>query len=679
MGCELIFCIIFAYLYKREGHRHLALWSAALLCEAIGRLLYVVAPRNPPPPLLLGLSTALILTMAMMMLAGIHQMLGKPLHRGWWLAAAAAFVIPLALQPLGIDFTMALALPLLLCAVTFTYSGVSILRGSPDRGMGRLLSGGGLVALGVHTFTYPIAASDPVLLLIGTVIGGVVWVATLSGLVLLHFDRVLERGDASDAAYRELFLHASVGIARSSRAGRFLDANPALIRMLGYDSLEEVQALDLARDVYSSENERDKIRAETAHQPIVEDIDLIWRRRDGSPLYINLSGRKVRDESGALLFYEAFIRDVTDARLLAERLKQAEKLEAVGRLAGGVAHDFNNYLTVIRGNSILLRDSLNDEDREILADIVEATNRAATLTDQLLAFSRRRSQHLEVMDLSEVVRSSMGMLVPLLGERLQITLELATGAYVRADRNQVEHALLNLCVNARDAMVDGGALTIRTAVHGERVHMDVCDAGEGIPEHTLAHIFEPFFTTKGHGTGLGLSQVYGVVTQAGGDIDVISALGEGTTISLRFPICDAPPREHQPARAPREQRELRLLVVEDEPALMRTLERVLSLDGHELHLASDGAEALALLASIAPPDAMITALTMPGMDGVELTRRVRERHPDLPVLFMSGYPEQVTAAASLSSRRSAFLPKPFEIEALQQALETLLDRAGAAD
>jgi signal transduction histidine kinase len=352
-----------------------------------------------------------------------------------------------------------------------------------------------------------------------------------------------------------------------------------------------------------------------------------------------------------------------------EQLRQAQKMESIGRLAGGVAHDFNNLLLVINGYSEFLSSSLVDErQRHFAAEIRSAGERAAGLTQQLLAFSRRQVLQPRVVDLNESIRDLHGMLRSLIGEGIRVELSLDGDLRaIEADPGQVGQVLLNLAVNARDAMAGSGTLEISTFNAGDEVVLEVADTGTGMDEATRSRIFEPFFTTKdvGQGTGLGLSTVYGVVTQSGGTIDVRSAPGEGATFSIRLPATDRVEAVEPDVDVAGTTAAERILVVDDEQIVRDLLAHTLRRQGYDVEVAAGARDARALEG---PWDLLLTDVVMPEMDGVELARHVDARQ----VLFMSGYDQRALAESA-----GAFLQKPFSGDELARSIRALLDGSRA--
>ncbi len=393
-----------------------------------------------------------------------------------------------------------------------------------------------------------------------------------------------------------------------------------------------------------------------------------------------------------------------ERKLLEAQLRQSQKMDAVGQLAGGVAHDFNNLLAVIQGNTelALMRvDVLSEDIRENLTQIGAAAERAASLTRQLLAFSRKQPVHLQPVDLSEVVRNLTRMLRRLIGENIRLECDLSLlPAFVQADVSMLDQILLNLVVNARDAMPQGGDLLITTrkvkitrpafegaacSREGEHVRLTVRDTGGGIaPEH-LSRIFEPFFTTKevGKGTGLGLATVYGIVQQHKGWIETSSEVGKGTEFRIFFPAIEAGPDSQSPAAGSGAKRggNERILLVEDEPAVRLFIKRVLTSFGYRIEEGSSGREALQMMGGRESEiDLLLTDVVMPdGLNGLELANALRAQRPDLKVVFMSGYGADLTVKSpnAFNGTQNYMLHKPFRSEDLVDLIRHCLDSTQA--
>ncbi len=466
--------------------------------------------------------------------------------------------------------------------------------------------------------------------------------------------------------------------------------NAAAVRIFGYTA-----------DEIAGRSVRILVGGADAAERLAALIARIWRgevvegetpavRNDGQLIYAYYMTFPIRDETGEIVAGAAIVRDETQRRKLQEQLRQAQKMEAVGQLAGGIAHDFNNLLTAITGYTELARMMIGDGDGLAeLDEVLRAADRAASLTTQLLAFSRRQLLNPVPLDLSKVTRGVLPMLRRLIGEDIAVVEELDDALpSVLADAGQVEQVLVNLAVNARDAMPDGGVLTIATRAQAlereERSVPHVClvvaDTGVGIDGAALPRVFEPFYTTKGvgEGTGLGLATVHGVVSQSGGEVQVYSELGVGTTFKIFLPATDAVggPAPMPAADAHGLGGTETLLVCEDEAPVRSLLERVLTRAGYRVMSYDRPEDALSVGdAELEDIDALVSDVIMPGMPGPELARMLQERRPGLPTLFLSGYAAETVHGRGSLPVGSAFLEKPFDHLKLLQTLRVLLDGA----
>jgi len=500
----------------------------------------------------------------------------------------------------------------------------------------------------------------------------------------------------SEVSYRTLVERAPMGIYRSSAEGKFLSVNAALVRMLGYDSPEDVQQLDMACDVYADPAERQRLLDRDSYtEREYDEVEATWKRKDGLLLKVQLSVRAVRNVASGVAYYETIVRDVTEQRRLQAQLMQAQKMEAVGRLAGGVAHDFNNLLTVIISYSDLLLEDLGRDDpkREDVAAVRKAAEGAAALTHQLLAFSRQQVLQPKVLDVNASVASTEKLLRRLIGEDIQLVAKLGSGlGSVKADPGQIEQVIMNLAVNARDAMPAGGQLTIETAnvemdeayvrghplaQPGRYVMLAVSDTGTGMDEQTKAHIFEPFFTTKelGKGTGLGLATVYGIVKQSGGFIWLYSEPGHGTSFKIYMPRVDESAERATPAAAaPLPRGTETILVVEDAPAVRAVTRQVLERQGYTVLEAPNGGAALVLATKHhGPIHLLLTDVVMPGVNGRQLAEQLARPRPDMMVLFTSGYTDDSVVRHGVLESGIAYLQKPFTPDGVARKVREVLD------
>jgi PAS domain S-box-containing protein len=500
--------------------------------------------------------------------------------------------------------------------------------------------------------------------------------------------------DSSEERNRLLVENSADLITLQDREGVITFASPSVTRVLGFQPAE-VQGRRLSDFVHAddatvlaSAQEEALVRGST---PFISGLR--FHHRDGTWLIVEGSAARIV-ESGGRIGLVTTVRDITERTRLEAQLRRAQKLEAVGRLAGGMAHDFNDLLTVILGYSNLLLDQL-DENRVLYqeaAEIKRAADRAATLTQQLLSFGRRQVLSPRPVDLNPIVSARLGALRELAGAEVEVTLKLAAGlAPTRVDPGQVEQMIVNLAANARDAMPQGGLLSIETAnvefdsvearrcavQPGPYVMLAVADTGVGMDAATMARLFEPFFTTKepGRGTGLGLSSVYAIVRQCGGNVVVSSEPGRGSNFKIYLPRAGGE-EETRPARlAPDEARgDETVVLVEDEPLVRNLVGEVLRRSGYPVLEFVNGQEALARAKRHSGLiHLLVTDVVMPGMSGIELARRLGLGHPEMRVLFISGYPDDLVGPKGVPQPGRTFLQKPFTPDTLLRKVRMLLD------
>jgi PAS domain S-box-containing protein len=505
----------------------------------------------------------------------------------------------------------------------------------------------------------------------------------------------------SEERYRLLFERNLAGVVLVTIEGRVLGCNESFARILGCNSPQEV--LDRsARDFYFQEEHREEILAELRERGALSNREIEFRRQDGSPVWVLANLSLMQDETDGTVIHGTVV-DITDRkraedalRRTEEQYRQSQKMEAVGRLAGGVAHDFNNLLTVIHGYSEMLLAGLPTIDpRQLQAqEIRKAAERAADLTRQLLAFSRKAVIAPRVLNLNVLVRDMEGMLRRLLGEDIDLaSVTVPDLGAVKADRGYIEQVIMNLAVNARDAMPTGGKLTLELgnvdlddnyvrnhpdAHAGPHVLLAVNDTGVGMDKATAARIFEPFFTTKGTaGTGLGLATVYGVVRQSGGHVTVYSEPGRGTSFKVYLPRVfedEATASRTVPTLGTLPRGTETLLLAEDEAGVRSLARQVLEGCGYRVLEAADGDEALRVAAGYRQPIALlVTDVVMPRLGGRETAEHLRASHPETRVLFLSGYTDDAVVRHGVLEAEVQFLQKPFTPAALAQKVRKVLD------
>jgi len=515
---------------------------------------------------------------------------------------------------------------------------------------------------------------------------------------ITHRKNAEEELRKSEERYRDLVENAHDIIYTHDLDGNYLSINAAAERITGY-TRDEALRMNITQTVPSE-------YLETVHRMIARKLaggrttayELEIIAKDGGRIPVEVNTALIIQD-GVAVGIQGIARDVTKRKKLEQQLRQAQKMEAIGLLAGGVAHDFNNLLTTIIGYSDLTIRRLKDDDplRRNLEEIRRAGNFAASLTRQLLAFSRKQILQPRILDINSVVGEMGRMLRRLIGEDVKLRTVLRPDlGKIKADPGQIEQVLMNLVINARDAMPDGGKLTIETqdvifgkelagqpfAVSpGTYVKLLVSDTGIGMDEGTVARIFEPFFTTKesGRGTGLGLSTVYGIIKQSGGYILVHSEVGRGTTFTVYLPQVDAASEEYRLSTTIQDHRQgaETILIVEDEGTVRRTVSKILETYGYHVLEAENGGSALLICERYKKPiHLLLTDVVMPEMSGRELADRVASHRPDLKVLYMSGYTDDVIVHHGVLDEGTAFIQKPFAADVLARKVREVLGHSG---
>jgi PAS domain S-box-containing protein len=521
------------------------------------------------------------------------------------------------------------------------------------------------------------------------------WEAVQLRNAVFERDATLRRLKREAQRYRRFFEDDITGDFIAGPGGRVIDCNRAFARIFGFPSVDYALGFDLRR-LFSNRQERRRVVALFAPRLAFEDQELELIRPDGQSVSVigNLTGLKGDD--GRLVQIRGFLFDNTPRKALESQLREAQKMEGLGRLAGGIAHDFNNLLTVINGYAELLLADIPEDRPEVkeLGEILQAGLKASELTRQLLAFSRRQVVTPRVIDLGEVVAKMESMVRRLVTERIRLNLDLAPGPLpFLADKGQIEQVVLNLVLNARDAMPEGGTLTLTTRgvvlsssiyesgeflLPGNYVRLSVTDTGVGMDESLRQRIFEPFFTTKSQGTGLGLAMVHGIVKQSGGVLQLASEPGHGSTFSLYFDQVGAP--ESAPVVAPSPPSRLPeargIIVVEDDRPVREYVERILVREGYRVAAFAEASEALTLLQTDPTGwSGVVSDLVLPGLTGPEFFQKLQGLGIDIPFLSMSGYTDDEILRHGVPPQRGPFLHKPFQSRDLVDSIRALLDRS----
>lgn len=502
----------------------------------------------------------------------------------------------------------------------------------------------------------------------------------------------------SEKKYRTLFEESLDGICFIDREARFYELNPAGLRMFSCRDNREFAALDQDQCFFASAADRLKLLNDIQASAGVKDYGLSLLRRDGAPVHVLLTAGPEKDEHGEIIGFRGIIRDISEKKELENRVMQAQKLESLGLMAGGLAHDFNNILGSIVGYASILKRSIELDGQGLahLEAIERNACRASDLTGQLLAFARGGQYDVKSLDLNAVIEGIKGIIQPTFGKLIALHLDLSPDLpVVEADFNQIQQVILNLCVNSRDAIPESGHITIRTwlqyvdALLAEKhqvneglfVAMSVADSGSGIPVDMLERIFDPFFTTKGQekGTGLGLPMVYGVIKNHGGFVQVESAVGQGATFTVLLPAGSGLPAEM--AVTAEEQEELArgresILIIDDEDDIREMVQEMLQLNGYRTMASADPHEGLELYAGRRREiDMIILDLIMPGLGGAETFERLQQIDPGVRVLVSSGYQEDETVQRLMARGVLGFIQKPYNMEKLTSAVRRVLDHS----
>ena len=664
---DLLRVLVLGYLWRRESAHYLRLWTLGFILQSVGMVGMMPGLLGRVALALQAMSLLAFFASSVLLLRGTAQLLGRPPGGKWEAVAVVGFVVASAVRLLSGSMAATVAVPIAMLAFAYFSMGLALFRRRREvSGLGASLTVLALVTSGLHFADFPFLSEVAWFVPWGIGIALFNEVALTLGLVVLHFDRTHAAREQADARYAELADTIGVGTYEVTPAGRFREVNGALARMLGYPSTAEVLALELSALSHSPEGP-------SLHSEALAGAEATWRRRDGRPLVVQLYGRALRDGEGEVRAYRGFVVDRTEAHGLEETLRRTQKLDAVGRLAGGVAHDFNNLLTIILSSLELL--SLKPGERGPLRDAMEATDQAAQLTRRLLAFGRKQASRAEPVDVGATVLRTVEMLGRSLGDRHRVaTGGVAAGVWTRIDAGHLEQVLVNLVLNAKDAMEDGGAIEVavrrESRAGQDGVELRVSDSGHGMTPEQQARIFEPFYSTKepGRGTGLGLSTVHGIVSQAGGQIDVQSAPGQGSQFVLWLPEC-APPEGVGTASTASlaSTARRRVLVVDDEPVIRRSLCLMLEAAGHVTVEASSGNRALALVAAGERFDVLVSDVRMADGEGPSAARQIRALSPSTWIVLMSGFQDGGEADARACC--DLFLAKPFTREVLLMAVD----------
>ncbi|MCB2197781.1 response regulator [bacterium] len=698
LAASAVVTLAFTFLYFEERERYLLVWAFGWGASTIRYLFGLLLLLHPENPSIFILNQTFALSNAVLLFWGTFLFLERRFNRLWMLTIPAG-VLLLTIGVITDASFKTLTLPLFLFSgFVYIYLGSTLLRSSSVYGPSRIVAGIAAILWGLHKFDYPFLREHESLAMWGFLIAATIELifafAVFLTILRKNYNRLSEQGQTVRLILnnaRDAIFHV---INDNEQTLDFI--SPSCEKILGYK----------ADEFYSNPN----LIAMTIHPDDRNTLDTLIRsgdspeapvvlrglHKDGRTIWIELSITFVKGEDGKVESYEGILRDITPRRQIEEQLRHSQKMEAIGLLAGGIAHDFNNLLTAISGHTDLARLTLGSDHPALrdMDEITRATGRASDLTRQLLAYSRKQTMRLQVFNPNDTLRSLESMLRRLLGEHIKLDAGYAEDLWsVRSDPSQIEQVIINLAVNARDAMPEGGKLTIRTGnavllpdakypsgptEKGDYVMISVSDTGTGITAEDLQRIFDPFFTTKdvGKGTGLGLSTVFGIIQQSNGHIRVASQLGEGSEFRAYFPKVEEEieTRETIPAMPTKGNNTgtESILLVEDNETVREMAARVLREHGYTVETAGDGRQGLKMIETGAVKvDLIVADVVMPEMGGVELATQVLKRAPDTRLLFISGYTAERIHNPVVGS--IPLLSKPFRAEELASKVRLVLD------
>jgi two-component system cell cycle sensor histidine kinase/response regulator CckA len=502
---------------------------------------------------------------------------------------------------------------------------------------------------------------------------------------------------ASEQKFRDIFTWAPIGIYQSTKDGKILMANESLTHLLGYEKIEELQNLSLEKDIYYSATERNSLidKYDRVGAGFASNIELQWKKKNGFPVWISLTAHAVRNAAGNTLYYEGFVHDITERKTMEEQVRQAQKLESVGTLASGIAHDFNNILGIILGHTTLLNRNVGNQGilKSSTESITKAAERGAMLVRQVLTFAKKTESYVESVQVNEIIAELIKLMQETFPKSISVSQYLARDLPpIRGDGTQLHQVFLNLCVNARDAMPNGGMLSVATdavslvaaqkrfpgAGASRYVRIVVSDTGSGMDEVTRQRIFEPFFTTKGpgKGTGLGMSVVYGIVESHGGFIDVDSIVGTGTTFTIMLPVpqnlasrLSVGDREETVPRGNET-----ILIAEDEEMLREVLQSSLEEQGYRILVAANGHEALQLYEEHSKEIALVISdVGLPGMTGDKLFLAMKKINPSVKMILSSGFLEAELKIEIIRQGVREFVQKPYVLSDILSKTRKVID------
>ena len=659
-------------LYRRDPDPPLRYWAAGFALQTVTTI--AVAHRLWGPEILWASTIAAVagVLCSVFLVIGTLKYLDWTLSRRWLWAPVGLVLLALSGLALGWSFELR-AVPILVAlGGSLIFVGVGVARDWANS-VGARVAGLGLTLYGAHTFDYPLAVQRPALLPWGHALAAFLQVMICAGFVLLYFERASRRLAEKEARYRGLFDNAVVGIFVADESGKLVAANATLEGLI---SAGQPLAGRQLRTLFQRPEDAERMLG--IDTPSLAEHTARFKTDDSRVLDLRIYTRRLTESEGSPLL-EGVVVDVTRMESIERHLGQVQRAEAVGQLAGGIAHDINNVLTVVMASTDMLDRTLdgNPKTAQLLAGIREASQHGASLTRQLLTFTRKHPAPTEDFELGPRVEAAVSMLRPTFDAGVALELRAETsGCGVNADPALIEQLIVNLVLNARDAVADQGTILVRVWADQESTNLEVRDDGVGMNAETVRQSCEPFFTTKAQGTGLGLAVVQRVVKQSGALLEVESELGRGSVFRVRFPRARAEPapRLLEPAPTSTGRVRARVLVVEDRDDVRAVLQQTLTEAGFEVVAPRTSEAAIGSIESGLECALLVTDIRMPGRSGPEVAAALRARSPQAPIIFISGQADEVERGELGLDARTRFLGKPFSPDELcGLARELLVD------
>ena len=667
---SIVVCILMGgvllYLRGRNGARYLTYWGASFFLIGFQHSFAIWAAFQAPHPIYGAFLNLTTLFAGSLVLVGTYALLKRRPPIIWFVPALLIAIWTLVSPFWGVSFLAATAPAFWFRGLTDMFAGIIIL-GQRREGAGHKIAAWGLILWGAHQLDYPLLRNvewiAPWGFALGMVLGFVVGV----GLMMAHYEIARRELATSEDEFRSLFENSFDGIFRADENGKLIRVNPALEAILGYENggLEGLSRHDLTANYVT----------EAVDASDSEGVEQIWNRADGRQVHVILRTRETSSSNGKII--EGSVRDITQTQMLQEQLNLARRMDSLGRLAGGIAHDFNNILTAILGSVDLVEMELQAKQSptKTLEMMRMSTLKAAELSSQLLAFTRQRTGEAAPSLVRTSVENTESMLRRLLPDTISLLVKNeAPEVYSLAEPGQLARVILNLAINAQDAMPDGGVLEIKVSLaEPQKVLLEVSDTGVGIDPDILQQIFEPFFSTKGAGTGLGLANVFMLVESMGGEVTVESAMGKGSKFRVILPIT-APPETVKVVasqnKTPTVSDGPRILLVEDRDLVRKSIQATLEHAGYVVVCANNGAVGLQVMKEQGDQiDLVLTDVLMPVMSGPALIDELLILRPNLKFLMISGHPDDELAQFGLLDRH--FLAKPFSATELLEKLKAI--------